>query len=106
VTSIASSFLNPNFDEMKRFAELYAKYSETFFCVDPGLTTAVLEGLANHKEEWGEALCPCRHYEDKAAEVTANYWVCPCVPMQERHQCECMLFLQAESEFASNRQEL
>ena len=104
--SIASSFQNSNFDEMKRFAELYAKDSKTFFCVAPAATTVILEGLAKHKAEWGEALCPCRHYEDKATEVAANYWICPCVPMQERHQCECMLFLPAESEFASNYQEL
>ena len=26
-------------------------------------------GLAKHKDELGAPLCPCRHYEDKAAEV-------------------------------------
>jgi len=23
-------------------------------------------------------LCPCRHYEDKVAEVHATFWNCPC----------------------------
>jgi ferredoxin-thioredoxin reductase catalytic chain len=72
---------------MKRFAELYARYSETYFCCDSNVTTFVLEGLAKHKEEFGELLCPC-------------------IPMQERQQCDCMLFLQAENDFASSHQKL
>ncbi len=91
---------------MKRFAELYARYSETYFCCDSNVTTFVLEGLAKHKEAFGKPLCPCRHYEHKVSEIEADYWVCPCIPMQERQQCDCMLFLQAENDFASNRQKL
>jgi ferredoxin-thioredoxin reductase catalytic chain len=103
---VANSFANSNFDAMKRFAELYARYSETYFCIEPGVTIIVLEGLAKHKEELGEPLCPCRHYEDKISEASTGYWVCPCIPMQERRQCEPMLFLKAEDIFASDRQTL
>ena len=26
-------------------------------------------------------------------EAKDGYWNCPCVPMRERHECHCMLFL-------------
>ncbi|KAJ0428859.1 putative ferredoxin:thioredoxin reductase [Helianthus annuus] len=41
-------------------------------------------GLADHKDSLGAPLCPCRHYDDKAAEATQGFWNCPCVPMRER----------------------
>jgi ferredoxin-thioredoxin reductase catalytic chain len=93
-----------NLDLMKSFAESYAKRTGTYFCVDPGVTAVVLEGLAKHKEELGAALCPCRHYEDKEAEVKATYWNCPCVPMRERKECHCMLFLTPDNDFAGEMQ--
>jgi len=95
-----------NLDLMKSFAESYAKRTGTYFCVDPGVTAVVLEGLAKHKEDLGAALCPCRHYEDKEAEVKATYWNCPCVPMRERKECHCMLFLTPENDFAGDRQSI
>ena len=42
------------------------------------------QGLAAHKDELGAPLCPCRHYDDKKAEVAQGFWNCPCVPMRER----------------------
>ena len=42
------------------------------------------QGLAEHKDELGAPLCPCRHYDDKAAEAAQGFWNCPCVPMRER----------------------
>lgn len=93
-----------NLDLMKSFAESYAKRTGTYFCVDPGVTAVVLEGLAKHKEDLGAALCPCRHYEDKEAEVKATYWNCPCVPMRERKECHCMLFLTPDNDFAGDMQ--
>ena len=66
----------------------------------------VLEGLAKHKEDLGAALCPCRHYEDKEAEVKATYWNCPCVPMRERKECHCMLFLTPDNDFAGDMQSI
>ena len=83
---------------IRRFAEVYAKRTETYFCADPGVTAVVLQGLARHKHELGGA-CPCRHYEDKQAEVSQAIWNRPCVPMRERWKRHCMLFLTVENPF-------
>ena len=56
----------------------------TYFCVDKSVTAVVIKGLAEHKDELGAPLCPCRHYDDKAAEAAQGFWNCPCVPMRER----------------------
>jgi ferredoxin-thioredoxin reductase catalytic chain len=93
-------------EAMRHFSEKYAKNTGTFFCVDPGVTAVVIEGLAKHKDELGAPLCPCRHYEDKEAEVAAAYWNCPCVPMRERKECHCMLFLTPDNDFAGDKQEI
>ena len=93
-----------NLESMKNFAETYAKRTGTYFCVDPSVTAVVIEGLAKHKDDLGAPLCPCRHYEDKEAEVKATYWNCPCVPMRERKDCHCMLFLTPENDFAGDKQ--
>lgn len=78
---------------MRKFSEQYARGSGTYFCMDKSVTAVVIQGLAEHKEELGSPLCPCRHYDDKAAEVAQGFWNCPCVPMRERKECHCMLFL-------------
>ena len=91
---------------MKNFASQYAKRTDTYFCVDPSVTAVVIEGLAKHKEELGAPLCPCRHYEDKEAEVKGTFWNCPCVPMQERKECHCMLFLTPDNDFAGEEQDI
>ena len=70
------------------------------------MTAVVIEGLAKHKDDYGSPLCPCRHYEDKEAEVKAIYWNCPCVPMQERKECHCMLFLTEDNPFAGDKQDI
>lgn len=89
---------------MKNFAEKYAQRTDTYFCVDPSVTAVVIEGLAKHKEEFGAPLCPCRHYEDKQAEVHNAFWNCPCVPMRERNDCHCMLFITPDNDFAGKTQ--
>ncbi|MEM8613324.1 MAG: ferredoxin-thioredoxin reductase catalytic domain-containing protein [Cyanobacteria bacterium P01_H01_bin.105] len=91
---------------MRKFAERYAQSTGTYFCADLGVTSVVLEGLAKHKDDFGSPLCPCRHYEDKEAEVKSTYWNCPCVPMQERKECHCMLFLTDDNDFAGKDQEI
>ncbi len=91
-------------EAMKNFAEQYAKRTDTYFCSEPSVTAVVIEGLARHKEELGAPLCPCRHYEDKEAEVKNSYWNCPCVPMRERKDCHCMLFITPDNEFAGEEQ--
>ena len=85
---------------MRKFSEVYAKRTGTFFCSDVSVTAVVIEGLAKHKDQYGSPLCPCRHYEDKFKEVVNAYWNCPCVPMRERQECHCMLFLKPSNEFA------
>nr|YP_001293529.1 ferredoxin thioreductase subunit beta [Rhodomonas salina]ABO70831.1 ferredoxin thioreductase subunit beta [Rhodomonas salina] len=96
--------LSSSLQAMRMFSETYAKKTNTFFCSDPSITAVVIEGLAKHKEEYGAPLCPCRHYDDKEAEVSSAYWNCPCVPMRERKECHCMLFLNPENEFAGGEQ--
>lgn len=91
---------------MKKFAEQYAKRTGTYFCADPSVTAVVIEGLAKHKDTLGAPLCPCRHYEDKQAEAKQTFWNCPCVPMRERKECHCMLFLTPDNEFAGELQDI
>lgn len=91
---------------MHKFSETYAQRTGTYFCQDPSVTAVVIEGLAKHKDDLGAPLCPCRHYEDKQAEAKAGYWNCPCVPMRERKECHCMLFLTDDNPFACGKQEI
>ncbi len=93
-------------EAMRQFSQTYAKRTDTYFCAEPSVTAVVIEGLAKHKDELGAPLCPCRHYEDKVAEVHATFWNCPCVPMRERKECHCMLFLTPDNEFAGKQQEI
>lgn len=93
-------------EAIRKFAETYAKRTDTYFCSERGTTAVVLEGLAKHKDELGAPLCPCRYYEDKAAEVSAAYWNCPCVPMRERKECHCLLFLTPDHPFAGETREI
>ncbi len=97
---------NKALEAMKNFAEKYAQRTDTYFCVDPSVTAVVIEGLAKHKLELGAPLCPCRHYEDKEAEVKNSFWNCPCVPMRERNDCHCMLFITPDNDFAGDQQQI
>ena len=89
-------------EKMRVFSEKYAKQTETYFCSDPQVTAVVIKGLADHKEELGAPLCPCRHYEDKEAEAAQGFWNCPCVPMRERREGPCMLFLTEDNAFRAD----
>ncbi len=93
-------------ESMRKFAQKYAQRTDTYFCSNLSVTAAVIKGLAEHKQELGSPLCPCRHYEDKEAEVKKAYWNCPCVPMREEKKCHCMLFLTSDNAFAGNTQEI
>jgi ferredoxin-thioredoxin reductase catalytic chain len=70
--------------------------------MDKSVTAVVIQGLAEHKDTLGSPLCPCRHYDDKEAEVKAGFWNCPCIPMRERKECHCMLFLTDDNDFAGD----
>jgi len=91
-------------ESMRQFAENYAKSTNTYFCIDLDVTDSVIQGLSKNKQMLGAPLCPCRYYDNKEDEVSLAYWNCPCVPMRERKECHCMLFLTAENEFSSTIQ--
>ncbi|KAL4426549.1 hypothetical protein ABPG77_008407 [Micractinium sp. CCAP 211/92] len=107
VSANISTELSPemrSLEVMRKFSEQYAKMSGTYFCMDKSVTSVVIKGLAEHKDELGAPLCPCRHYDDKAAEAEMGFWNCPCVPMRERKECHCMLFLTEDNDFAGSDQ--
>lgn len=104
--SSAQQATEKSLEAMRKFSETYAQRTDTYFCSDLGTTAVVIEGLAKHKDDLGAPLCPCRYYEDKEAEVAAAYWNCPCVPMRERKECHCMLFLTPDSPFAGDQQDI
>ena len=91
---------------MTKFSNQYIKRTGTSYCSEPSVPAFVIRGLAEHKVTLGAPLCPCRHYEDKAAEVKKGYWNCPCVPMREEKKCHCMLFLTDDNAFAGDSKEL
>ena len=105
-TNSEKTHKDKSLEAMKHFAEQYAKRTGTYFCSDLSVTAVVVEGLARHKDDLGAPLCPCRHYEDKEAEVKNTFWNCPCVPMRERKECHCMLFLTPDNEFAGQEQDI
>ena len=96
---------NETLEVVRKFAEKYAQRTNTYFCSDRSVTAYVLKGLAKHKDDLGSPLCPCRYYDDKLIEANSSYWNCPCLPMRERKECHCMLFLTKDNEFSSNSQE-
>ena len=93
-------------ESMRQFAESYAIKTNTFFCSDKAVTAFVLEGLAQNKKEFSAPLCPCRYYNNKEEEAVASFWNRPCLPMRERKECHCMLFLTSNNEYASTSQKL
>lgn len=84
---------------MTAFSNTYVKNTNTKYCSDKSIPAVVIKGLAEHKVTLGAPLCPCRYYEDKEKEAKDGFWNCPCVPMRERHECHCMLFLTEDNDF-------
>jgi ferredoxin-thioredoxin reductase catalytic subunit len=85
---------------MTAFTNKYLDNTGTKLCSDKSVAAVVIKGLAEHKVTLGAPLCPCRFYDDKEAEAKDGFWNCPCVPMRERHECHCMLFLTEDNQFA------
>jgi ferredoxin-thioredoxin reductase catalytic subunit len=85
---------------MTAFTNKYLDNTGTKLCADKSVAAVVIKGLAEHKVTLGAPLCPCRFYDDKEAEAKDGFWNCPCVPMRERHECHCMLFLTEDNQFA------
>mmetsp|Transcript_9406 Transcript_9406/g.10881 ORF Transcript_9406/g.10881 Transcript_9406/m.10881 type:complete len:157 (+) Transcript_9406:77-547(+) len=102
----ADGSLDKQLEMMRKFSTQYAKRTDTKFCMDLSVTAVVIKGLAEHKRDLGAPLCPCRHYDDKEAEVAQGFWNCPCVPMRERKECHCMLFLTEDNDFAGDAQDI
>lgn len=84
---------------MTAFSNQYITKTATKYCSDLTVPAVVIKGLAEHKVSLGAPLCPCRYYEDKEREAKDGFWNCPCVPMRERHECHCMLFLTEDNGF-------
>ncbi len=87
---------------MTAFSNKYLKNTGTRYCSDKSIPAVVIKGLAEHKVSLGTPLCPCRYYEDKEKEAKDGFWNCPCVPMRERHECHCMLFLTEDNGFVGD----
>jgi ferredoxin-thioredoxin reductase catalytic chain len=87
---------------MTAFSNTYLKLTNTKYCSDLSIPAVVIKGLAEHKVSLGAPLCPCRYYEDKEKEAKDGFWNCPCVPMRERHECHCMLFLTEDNDFVGD----
>ena len=88
---------------MTAFSNKYCQNTGTSYCSDLSVPAVVIKGLAEHKVNLGTPLCPCRFYDDKEKEAKEGYWNCPCVPMRERHECHCMLFLTEDNDFAGDQ---
>jgi ferredoxin-thioredoxin reductase catalytic chain len=91
---------------MTQFSNRYIQNTDTKYCSDLSIPAVVIKGLAEHKVTLGAPLCPCRYYEDKEKEAKDGFWNCPCVPMRERHECHCMLFLTEDNAFAGDQTEI
>lgn len=92
--------------EMHTFAERYAQKTNTFFCLDPSITSVIIAGLADYKEKYELPLCPCRNFRSERTEIELNFWICPCVAMRERKECHCKLFVRPEDSNASTTQKI
>jgi ferredoxin-thioredoxin reductase catalytic chain len=87
---------------MTSFTNKYLDNTGAKLCPDLTISAVVIKGLAEDKVSLGAPLCPCRFYDDKEAEAKDGFWNCPCVPMRERHNCHCMLFLKDDIDFAGD----
>ncbi|KAI8108300.1 hypothetical protein M9434_006327 [Picochlorum sp. BPE23] len=81
VRAMSQETTSKSLEIMRKFSEQYAKRSGTYFCMD-------------------------KHYDDKQAEADQGFWNCPCVPMRERKECHCMLFLTEDNDFRGDEQEI
>lgn len=78
---------------VEKLIESFTAKTGTTTHPDSAVTDAVALGLANHIDELGKPLCPCRFYPDKQEEVQHRTWICPCDDMQIYKYCHCLLFV-------------
>ncbi len=84
--------------KIRRYVAHYRAKSGTAAHPDPGVTEAVVTGLAANLEEVGRPLCPCNFYPDKREELEGHgrRWVCSCEEMKRYKYCHCLLFVTPE----------
>ncbi len=76
------------------YVDKYLQKTGTSLHPDPGVSKAVVLGLAENIEQLGRPLCPCNFYPDKRAELAAGRdWVCACDEMKQYKYCKCLLFV-------------
>jgi len=83
-------------ERMEKFVKIYCDKSGTATSPTPGVTEAVVTGLAANVDELGKPLCPCRFYPDKREEIKHRTWICACDDMQIYKYCHCLLFVTPE----------
>ena len=83
-------------DRIRKFVQAYCDKSGTAVSPEPGVTEAVVQGLAQNLDELGRPLCPCRFYPDKKKEIEHRTWICACDDMQIYKYCHCLLFVTPE----------
>lgn len=83
---------------MQRFVDAYCNKSGTTTHPSPGVTEAVVKGLAHNIDTIGRPLCPCRFYPDKEEEIKHRTWICACDDMQIYKYCHCLLFVTEDGE--------
>lgn len=84
---------------MRNYVQKYWEKTGTSPHPTPGVTEAVVNGLAAHIDEFGRPLCPCNFYPDKKAELErSREWVCACDEMKIYKYCHCLLFVTPEGE--------
>ncbi|MGM9992596.1 MAG: ferredoxin-thioredoxin reductase catalytic domain-containing protein [Candidatus Bruticola sp.] len=82
-------------ERLRRYTEIYKRKTGTQFSTVPGVTEAVIKGLAQNMAELGRPLCPCNFYADKKSEIKHRRWLCPCDEMQIYKYCHCLLYVAA-----------
>ena len=67
---------------MQKLVDSFNEKSGTHTYPELETTEAVMLGLAQHLDQLGRPLCPCRFYPDKIEEIKHRTWVYPCEDMQ------------------------
>ncbi|CAD5165425.1 unnamed protein product [Musa acuminata subsp. malaccensis] len=62
---------------MRKFSEPWFAISNTLLCRQRSYWLSSLGALLIIETQWEHLLCPCRHYDDKAAEVAQGFWKKP-----------------------------